>query len=83
MGSEMCIRDSASPINSVIVVSGTPGSGKTTLARQLAEHQSDSAIASWAKSEPEPLQLDGPLIVADTSRPVNISELTNRIRAVA
>ena len=121
----------ANPIESIIVVSGTPGSGKTTLARQLAialelpliskdvikealydtlgtgdlelsrrfgaashrimsalardtgpclleaffrrgiaeaerhgghlpEHQSDSAIASWAKSEPAPLHLHGP-----------------------
>lgn len=49
----------------------------------LPEHQSEEAIARWASTEPRPLQLDGPLIVVDTSRPVDMIELVQQVRTLA
>jgi predicted kinase len=47
----------------------------------LPEHQSEEAIASWTSNEPEPLQLDGPLIEVDTRQLVNMIELAAQVSA--
>ena len=47
----------------------------------LPEHQSDDVIAPWASTEPEPLELDAPLIEVDTSGTVNIVELASTVTA--
>jgi predicted kinase len=45
----------------------------------LPEHQSDEVIARWASIEPEPLDLDAPLIEVDTSGTVNTVELAAKV----
>ncbi len=47
----------------------------------LPEHQSDEVIAQWASIEPEPLELEAPLIEADTTRTVNIVDLAAKVTA--
>jgi predicted kinase len=47
----------------------------------LPEHQSDDVIAPWASIEPQPLQLEAPLIEVDTSGTVNIVELAAKVTA--
>jgi predicted kinase len=47
----------------------------------LPEHQTDEVIAAWASIEPEPLELDAPLIEVDTSGTVNTVELAAKITA--
>ena len=47
----------------------------------LPDHQSDAVIAQWASIEPEPLELEAPLIEADTTRTVNIVELAAKVTA--
>lgn len=43
------------------------------------EHQDEMATAEWRDQPPEPLDLDGPLIVVDTTRPVDIAALTSQV----
>jgi len=47
----------------------------------LPKHQSDEVIARWASIEPQPLQLEGPLIEVDTTGTVNIVELAAKVIA--
>jgi predicted kinase len=47
----------------------------------LPEHQADQVIAGWARIEPLPLELDAPLIEVDTTEPVDVVALVERIRA--
>jgi len=46
----------------------------------LLEHQAEQAIASWATTEPHPLDLDSPLIEVDTTRPVDVIDLVEQVR---
>lgn len=46
----------------------------------LPEHQDEAATARWRTTEPEPLRLDGPLLEVDTSGPIDIESLANRVR---
>ncbi|MEM7141667.1 MAG: AAA family ATPase [Actinomycetota bacterium] len=45
------------------------------------EHQSDAAIASWADDPPGPLHLPTPPVVVDTTVPVDIADVIERIEA--
>jgi predicted kinase len=47
----------------------------------LPEHQTEDVIAQWASIEPEPLELDAPLIEVDTSAAVNAVELAAKVTA--
>ncbi|MFI5043926.1 MAG: AAA family ATPase [Acidimicrobiales bacterium] len=46
----------------------------------LPEHQDESATAGWRTVEPRPLDLEAPLLVIDTSRTVDITEVASRLR---
>jgi len=46
----------------------------------LPEHQAEQAIASWATTEPQPLDLDAPLIEVDTTRPVDVIAVVEQVR---
>ena len=45
----------------------------------LPEHQAEEAIASWATVEPQPLDLDAPLVEVDTTERVDVVVLAGRI----
>jgi predicted kinase len=47
----------------------------------LPEHQADEVIASWVTSQPQPLNLDAPLIEVDTTEPIDVAALGQRVRA--
>ena len=47
----------------------------------LPEHQTDEVLASWATIEPQPLDLDAPLIEIDTTQPIDIEALVCRLYA--
>ena len=44
------------------------------------EHQDETATAGWRTKPPRPLGLDAPLLVVDTSRPVDIDAIAIEIR---
>jgi predicted kinase len=46
----------------------------------LPEHHSEQVIASWASTEPQPLDLDAPLIEVDTTRPVDVVALVEQVQ---
>jgi len=45
----------------------------------LPEHQDETATACWRTVEPRPLDLEAPLLVIDTSRTVDITEVSSQI----
>jgi len=47
----------------------------------LPEHQSDEVTRRWREAGPRPLDLDGPLIEVDTSRPVDSSIVVGGVLA--
>ena len=46
----------------------------------LPEHQDESATAGWRTGEAQPLDIEAPLLVIDTSRIVDIGEVASRLR---
>ncbi len=46
------------------------------------EHQDDEATARWRNVDPRPLDLPGPLVEVDTTRPVDIAALGAQVRAL-
>jgi predicted kinase len=61
-----------------VLVGGLPGSGKSTLAAPLARELGLPLI--WDPQHTQPLGV-GPLVEVDTTRPVAIPELAERVRA--
>ena len=46
----------------------------------LPEHQDEEATAGWRTRAPQPLALDAPLLTIDTSGPVDIESVADRVR---
>lgn len=44
------------------------------------DHQDESATRGWRDATPAPLALDAPLVVVDTSLPVDVSEVAHTVR---
>jgi predicted kinase len=48
----------------------------------LPEHQSDELTRGWREAGPELLDLDGPLVRVDTTVPVDVVKVADRVRRV-
>ncbi len=43
------------------------------------EHQSDEVTRGWREAGPEPLDLDGPMVLVDTTSTVDVAEVADRV----